>query len=72
MICRDESCDAHRGRGCCGACWSPWMCADALCGCHHAAARARCRADSCGQALLFVAPPRPVTFDVVFGERRAA
>lgn len=48
------------------------MCADRSCGCHEAAAAARCRADSCGQALLYVAPPREVTYDVVFGTRWAA
>lgn len=72
MICRDLLCDNHRGRGCCGACFTPFMCGDAQCGCHDAGAKARCRADSCGQALLFVPEPRTLTFDIVFGQRFAA
>lgn len=72
MICPDEFCDLHRGRGCCGACWTPFMCGDLWCGCHDPRAGARCRADSCGQALLYVAPPARLTYDVVFGTRWAA
>ena len=72
MICRDEFCDLHRGRGCCGYCFTPWMCGDRWCGCHDPRAVGRCRADSCGQALLFVTPPVPLTYDLVLGTRWAA
>lgn len=68
MLCRDSSCDSHRGRGHCSWCFTPWGCFRPFCGCHvDCGDTCRC----CGAPLL-IPKPRPVTYDVVFGTRWAA